>query len=149
MNSIIASIYNWFAKAKPTPLTRDFQVQLGVHLEEVQEMMATVTSSNTEVEEMILKLGEDLLTLSRRLKQMDNAGISLGGTRIDFLDSLCDQSVTATGLGYFQHMQVAGAVEEVDRSNYSKFVNGEPIFDEFKKIAKGPDYHKPDLVPFV
>ncbi len=46
-------------------------------------------------------------------------------------------------------MDIVGALQEVNRSNYSKFVNGRAVFDENGKIKKGPDYSKPDLTKFV
>jgi hypothetical protein len=42
-------------------------------------------------------------------------------------------------------MDIVGALREVNRSNYSKFVNGRAVFDENGKIKKGADYSKPDL----
>ena len=42
-------------------------------------------------------------------------------------------------------MSIVEAVGRVNKSNWSKFVNGKPIFDENGKIAKGPDYVKCDL----
>jgi len=65
--------------------------------------------------------------------------------KIDLLDALCDQIVTATGVGHMMNMKLPLALEEVNASNYSKFVNGEPIFNENKKIMKGPSYFKPSL----
>lgn len=68
--------------------------------------------------------------------------------RKEFLDSLADQIVTAAGVGHCAGMDVPGAVEVVDHSNWSKFVDGEPVFDNNGKITKGPDYFKPDLEGF-
>lgn len=70
-------------------------------------------------------------------------------SRIDLLDSLADQIVTATGVGTFLGMNVPGALAEVNRSNYSKFEDGEPIFNENKKVMKGKDYTPPDLKPYI
>lgn len=39
--------------------------------------------------------------------------------------------------------------EEVNRSNWSKFVDGKPVFDENGKIKKGDGYTPPDLSKFV
>ena len=69
--------------------------------------------------------------------------------RKELLDSLADQIVTATGVGVFLGMNVPGALAEVNRSNYSKFEDGEPIFNENKKVMKGKDYTPPDLTPFI
>jgi hypothetical protein len=58
---------------------------------------------------------------------------------------LADQIVTAVGIASMLDMDIVGALQEVNRSNYSKFVNGRAVFDENGKIKKGADYSKPDL----
>lgn len=88
-----------------------------------------------------------LLKLSDLLKSKDNSFCI--PYRIPMLDALADQIVTATGVGTFLGMDVPGALAEVNHSNYSKFENGEPIFNENKKVMKGKDYTPPDLTPFV
>lgn len=92
---------------------------------------------------------EELEELSDRLKNNSEAYSIDPDKRIAILDSLADQIVTATGVGTFLGMDVPGALAEVNRSNYSKFENGEPIFNENKKVMKGKDYTPPDLTPFV
>ena len=67
----------------------------------------------------------------------------------DLLDALCDQIVTAIGVGYMAGFDMAGALQEVIRSNASKFENGKPLFDENGKIRKGKDYTQPELAQFV
>ena len=42
-----------------------------------------------------------------------------------------------------------GALDEVNRSNYSKFEDGKAVRDEHGKIAKGKDYFRADLERFV
>ena len=70
--------------------------------------------------------------------------------RIDLLDSFMDQLVTVLGSAYTQHYDVLGAANEVDTSNWSKFdETGKPIFDENKKVKKGPNYRKAVLDSFV
>lgn len=68
---------------------------------------------------------------------------------VETLDALCDQIVTSVGIGYMLDMDVPGGTEEVTDSNWSKFVDYEPQFDENGKIDKGPDYFKPDLTSYV
>ena len=46
-------------------------------------------------------------------------------------------------------MDIVGALDEVNRSNFSKFVNGKPVFDENGKIKKGANYKEPDLKRFT
>jgi len=66
--------------------------------------------------------------------------------RNEFLDSLADQIVTATGVGHCAKMNIVEAVRRVNSSNWSKYdTDGKPIFNEHGKITKGPDYKAPDL----
>jgi len=65
--------------------------------------------------------------------------------RKDLLDSLADQIVTAVGVGHCAKMNVPEAVERVDASNWTKYVDGQPVFDDNGKVKKGPNYQKPDL----
>ena len=70
--------------------------------------------------------------------------------RLDLLDSYMDQLVTGLGSAYTQHYDVFGAAYEVDRGNYSKFdLDGNPIFNENKKVMKGEFYRKPVLDSFI
>ena len=69
--------------------------------------------------------------------------------RCELLDALVDQIVTAVGVGHMMGMDVLGALEEINRSNFSKFEDGKPVFDENGKITKGKDYVKPNLEKFV
>lgn len=41
------------------------------------------------------------------------------------LDALCDQIVTALGVGYMMGFDMEGALAEVNRSNYTKFTTDE------------------------
>ena len=69
---------------------------------------------------------------------------------VEILDSLCDQIVTAIGVGYMMGFDMVGALQEVNLSNWSKFdENGNPIFNENGKIVKGENYFKPDLAKFL
>ena len=62
------------------------------------------------------------------------------------LDAICDQVVTATGVGAYADLNVELGLSRVVASNWSKFDReGNPIFLPNGKIAKGPDYIPPDL----
>ena len=66
-----------------------------------------------------------------------------------YLDALADGIVTATGMAHMAGMDIVGALGEVNRSNWSKFEDGKPVFNENGKIAKGKDYSKPELKPYL
>lgn len=134
---MIDLIWTWFKKAVPVPTDKNRSVQLGCHLEEVAEMLEAIDEGSpsyhiNEVSHAYKK--------AQPLDVVDNQ---------EFLDSLCDQIVTAVGVAYMMGYDIRGALAEVNRSNWSKFENGEPIFDENGKIKKGPNYSPPDLKAFL
>ena len=101
------------------------------------------SNSSTEIN----KLSADLKKREQRLKEVEVSLIF--PDRKATLDAICDQLVTATGFAYMMGLNPVGGLSEVNESNWSKFVDGEPQFDVNNKIKKGPDYRKPDLSPFV
>jgi hypothetical protein len=131
----------WHKRARPSPTYADFDVQLGCHFEEIEEMMRSAESSDHELWEDVRL---QVLVLSKLLK---GGHMTVRFTdRKEFLDSLADQVVTGIGVGHCAGMKTAEAISRVNRSNYSKFdKNGYPIFNEQGKVMKGPDYAPPDL----
>lgn len=109
-------------------------------------MLATLDSKDLETVTAMKTAENALKHLSKLLKQR---GELIIGDRLEFLDSIADQFVTGAGAAYLLNMDVVGALDEVNRSNFSKFVNGEPIFDDNLKIQKGPEYFKPDLSKYI
>ena len=59
--------------------------------------------------------------------------------------AIADQVVTGIGAAYCAQMNAPLAIERVDISNWSKFVNGKPEFNKQGKIAKPKTYKEPDL----
>lgn len=147
----IESIANWFKMAKPAHNHGDFQVQLGVHFEEISEMCDALTGIDPRTTAMINTVRDQTHLLAERLKTAGSdfrVMINIDD-RVEFLDALCDQIVTATGTGVFAGYDIGPAIEEVDCSNYSKFVDGKAVLDENGKIAKGPAYFKAVLSQFT
>ena len=135
----IATIKDWFQLAVPEPTDKNRAVQIGVHLEEVAEMAATF--NDADLAATIDVISEQYKTdTTIRLDTVD---------RTELLDALCDQIVTAVGVAHMFGMDIEGALTEVNRSNWSKFVDGKPVFDANGKIAKPTTYNKPDLTPFL
>lgn len=112
-------------------------------------MLAVLKSDNPFQSMVIADTIASIILLSERLKAYGEDTHVREEDRAELLDALCDQIVTATGIGTFLGMNVPGALSEVNRSNYSKFVNGEPIFNENQKVMKGPDYIPPALTLFI
>lgn len=138
----------WFLEAVPfNKITRRSQtIQVGVHLEEVVEMLQAfeLCGFKTEHENAI----NALHTLAEAMKK-DAMAMMKVPDRKAFLDACCDQLVTATGSAYMQGMNIVGGLNEVNQSNFSKFVDGKAIFNEHGKIAKGKNYKKPELAPYT
>lgn len=147
----IKSIFTWFAIARPAVTTKSFNAQMGTHFEEVGEMIAEIEGLDGETSLLLERAKQAVNELGSHLKNRSKEQIVRvpEENRVRYLDALCDQIVTATGCAYDNHMDIAGALDTVNRSNYSKFVNGKAVFDENGKIAKGPDYFKADLSAYA
>ena len=142
---MIESIELWQRRARPKPTDRDFNVALGVHFEEIVEMLDALVFDMPTGE----MLGEHTMArsalneLSQYLKK--NVAVAVAFDREAFLDSLADQMVTAVGVGHCAGMKTSDACRQVNQSNWSKFVDGQPVFDAHGKIAKPAGYVPPDL----
>lgn len=146
LNDTLENTRQWFLKAVPNPTSKNISTQIGCHLEEVAEMLNAITSNNLERASQIDALRAAIDHVGNLLKKDNSIVIK---DSVELLDSLADQIVTATGVGTFLGMNVPGALAEVNRSNYSKFEDGEPVFNENKKVMKGKDYTPPDLSSFI
>lgn len=146
--SDIATAITFFQKAYPSPQDANFHTQLGVHFEEIAEMVEQLKGNDRLTQAMLTQVLLATTALSAHLKGQTNR-VSIADRTL-FLDGLCDQIVTATGAGYMAGMDIVGAFGEVNQSNLSKFdVNGDPILDINRKVTKGPNYFKPNLKPFA
>lgn len=130
-------------------MSKNISTQIGCHLEEVSEMLDELVATNNEHAAVLYKAYDGIKSLADLMKTDHMAVFPANSNRLAILDALADQIVTATGVGVFLGMNVPGALAEVNRSNYSKFENGEPIFNENKKVMKGKYYTPPDLTPFI
>jgi hypothetical protein len=148
--SSIDQIFNWFQKAIPVVSEDNKRVQVGVHIEEFTEMLCTFKfKDNPNQHEMRIPsacaVNEALADFLKNNKDVDLITID----RKELLDSLCDQIVTAIGVAHMFGFDIRSALKEVADSNDSKFVDGKPIFNAAGKIAKGPNYFKPDIARFA
>lgn len=133
----------WFETAVPVQTQQGFNVQLGCHLEEVVEMLDNLEFSDfaAMVAAQSVKALADLLKAGQCTARIINP--------VEHLDALADQIVTAVGCAHMARMNILGALDEVNRSNFSKFEGGKPVFNEHGKIKKGRDYSEPQLARFV
>lgn len=127
----IQSIINWFKIAKPNPTTENIICQTAYHLEEVVEMLQTLHPEHQGITEL-QKMKACYLELSNDTDFQKEFHETLNHR--EMLDALCDQIVTALGVGYMLGYDMKKALDEVSRSNWSKLENGRPIRNEDGKI---------------
>ena len=138
----------WFEQAIPEPTLKDKCVQLGCHFEEFGEMLDSIGYEGTE-ELAMINHEADWFKGKKSIFTDKQEDLVLHCDKEALLDSLVDQIVTAVGVGHMMGMDVLGALDEINRSNFSKFEDGNPVFDINGKITKGKDYVKPNLEKFV
>lgn len=137
----------WFELAVPNPTIENQCVQVGCHYEEVAEMMFAVQGGNTPLSDTLNAVANAYK--EKACAQMKHCELMSQEEKIALLDALCDQIVTAIGVAHMFGMDISGAMKEVNDSNFSKFVDGKPVFNENGKIKKGPDYRPPELEQFI
>ena len=97
-------------------------------------------------EEKIVKLRydlikEELLELELAVKQRDLKEVA---------DALTDILYVTYGAGLAFGIDLDRCFNEVQKSNMSKLgENGKPIYNEFGKVMKGPNYFKPNLKKII
>lgn len=134
----------WHQRARPQPTERDFDIQVGVHLEEVVEMLNALDGNDAESRNKINTVAYVMSGLAEGLKAGTYSAYALN--RKEVLDSLCDQIVTSIGVAHCAGMNIGKGLDIVNSSNWSKFdEQGQPIFDANGKVKKGSRYTPPHL----
>ena len=138
------STYEWFAVvlANDAPGTDRFPVQLGCHLEEVVEMLVELELED----ELSQEVETAVASLTKVADALKTARVEVGTkNEVAFNDSVLDQRVTGTGLMKMLGVDVAEDVARVDVANFTKFVDGKPLYKEGGKITKGPNFWNPEF----
>ncbi len=69
---------------------------------------------------------------------------------LEVADALTDILYVTYGAGHAFGINLDKCFNEVQNSNMSKLdTNGKPIYNEFGKVMKGPNYFKPNLAKFL
>ena len=69
---------------------------------------------------------------------------------VEIADALTDILYVTYGAGHAFGINLDKCFNEVQESNMSKLdQDGKPIFNEYGKVMKGPNYFKPDLSKFL
>ena len=107
-----------------------------------QEVKTRPSLSSNEINSLRLSLiKEELLELTDAIKDKD---------LIEVADALTDILYVTYGAGHAFGINLDKCFEEVQKSNMSKLdKNGKPIYNEYGKVMKGPNYFKPDLSKII
>ena len=117
--------------------------KVGTFMKTFGQEVKTEPSFSTE---KINKLRIDLIKeeLQELTDAMNNKDL------LEVADALTDILYVTYGAGHAFGIDLDKCFDEVQNSNMSKLdENGEPIYNEFGKVMKGPNYFKPDLSKFV
>ena len=107
-----------------------------------QEVKTKPSFSSDKINKLRIDLiKEELEELQEAMKNND---------LLEVADALTDILYVTYGAGHAFGIDLDKCFDEVQNSNMSKLgENGEPIYNEFGKVMKGPNYFKPDLSKFV
>ena len=133
----------WFEIAIPNPTVEQACIQIGCGYEETAERARTLGDARAE---RVLNLSSNVWKEARQ-NEIDH--ILYGLDKVQLLDDIVDEIVTRVGEAHMLGLDIIGALAEVNRSNFSKFENGKPVFNEQGKISKGKDYTPPQLESFI
>ena len=69
---------------------------------------------------------------------------------LEVADALTDLLYVTYGAGHAFGIDLDKCFNEVQNSNMSKLgKDGKPIYNEFGKVMKGPNYFKPNLIKYI
>ena len=117
--------------------------KVGTFMKTCGQEVKTKASFSTE---KINKLRIDLIKeeLEELKEAMNNKDL------LEVADALTDILYVTYGAGHAFGIDLDKCFDEVQNSNMSKLdENGKPIYNEFGKVMKGPNYFKPDLSKFI
>ena len=107
-----------------------------------QEVKTKPSFSTDKINRLRLDLIKEELT--ELTEAMNNKDL------LEVADALTDILYVTYGAGHAFGINLDKCFEEVQNSNMSKLdENGKPIYNEYGKVMKGPNYFKPDLSKFV
>ena len=107
-----------------------------------QEVKTKPSLGNDKINNLRLSLiKEELDELTDALKKKD---------LLEVADALTDILYVTYGAGHAFGINLDKCFDEVQRSNMSKLgKDNKPIYNEYGKVLKGPNYFKPDLSKYA
>ena len=120
------------------------------NFEKVKKFMITygqeVKESASFPDENIIKLR--LKLIKEELEELEQA--LNDKNLLEVADALTDILYVTYGAGHSFGINLDACFDEVQRSNMSKLdADGKPIYNEYGKVMKGPNFSKPNLKQFI
>lgn len=120
------------------------------NFEKVKNFMTTygqeVKESASFPDENIIKLR--LKLIKEELEELEQA--LNDKNLLEVADALTDILYVTYGAGHSFGINLDACFDEVQRSNMSKLgEDGKPIYNEYGKVMKGPNFSKPNLKQFI
>ena len=120
------------------------------NFEKVKNFMTTygqeVKESASFPDENIIKLR--LKLIKEELEELEQA--LNDKNLLEVADALTDILYVTYGAGHSFGINLDACFEEVQRSNMSKLdEDGKPLYNEYGKVMKGPNFSKPNLKQFI
>ena len=120
------------------------------NFEKVKTFMTTygqeVRESASFPDENIIKLR--LKLIKEELEELEQA--LNDKNLLEVADALTDILYVTYGAGHSFGINLDACFKEVQRSNMSKLdEDGKPIYNEYGKVMKGPNFSKPNLKQFI
>ena len=107
-----------------------------------QEVKNKPSLSTEKINQLRISLIQE--ELSELKEAMDNKDL------LEVADALTDLLYVTYGAGHAFGIDLDKCFDEVQNSNMSKLgKDGKPIYNEFGKVMKGPNYFKPNLGKFI
>ena len=107
-----------------------------------QEIKSKSELSNEKINKLRINLIEE---------ELEELKLAINQNNIkEVADALTDILYVTYGAGHAFGINLDQCFNEVQNSNLSKLgSDGKPIYNEFGKVMKGPNYFKPDLMKFI
>mgnify|MGYP000356535609 FL=1 len=107
-----------------------------------QEVKTKASFPGEKITNLRSKLIEE--ELSELKEAIENKDIT------EVADALTDILYVTYGAGHAFGINLDKCFDEVQKSNMSKLgLNGKPIYNEIRKVMKGPNYFKPNLKKYL
>ena len=118
-----------------------------------QKVKTFMTTYGQEIKESASFPDENIIELRVKLikEELEELEQALNDKNLlEVADALTDLLYVTYGAGHSFGIDLDACFEEVQRSNMSKLdENGKPIYNEYGKVMKGPNFSKPNLRKFI